>query len=185
MRSAANLSSGGDNVDVTDETHQSLKDLAVAACRAIPGTELVGVDILLADHRIPADQQDVNICEVNSRPGISAHDYPMYGKPRQAARMYVERLIDINGLESGTYRPDGRYTFTIHGRFNPSRYSHHLDGVAQATSLKLHDVELSGTTCSFGVTGTALGAAVLNCHATGPTSSRIAVVGACKVERID
>lgn len=184
LRSAANLSSGGDNVELTDETHPSLKAIAVAACQALPGTELAGVDMLLSDHRAPADTQTVNICEINGRPGISAHDYPMYGPPRRAAKAYVERLAGLQRAELGDYRASGAYDFTVVGRFNGSKYLDHLANAERAVGAQIEGARVSGDTATFRVVGTALAAAVVDAWAIGVQSSRIAVPRASVVDPV-
>lgn len=79
------LSQGGDSIEVLDETHPSLLEVAVNAVRAIPGLQHAGVDILLGNHRLPRDQQDVAICEINSSPAIRSHHFPLYGPARDVA----------------------------------------------------------------------------------------------------
>jgi D-alanine-D-alanine ligase-like ATP-grasp enzyme/L-alanine-DL-glutamate epimerase-like enolase superfamily enzyme/acylphosphatase len=93
---AGNLSQGGDSIEVLDETHPSLLEVAVAAVRAIPGLPHAGVDFLVQDLRLPIDEQAAGICEINSTPGQTANDFPLYGPRRDVStdmiRYYGERL---------------------------------------------------------------------------------------------
>nr|WP_224781255.1 hypothetical protein [Leucobacter sp. Psy1] len=141
LRSAANLSSGGDNIEITDETHPSLKAIAVRAKQTLPSIELVGVDILLEDYTLPASDQEVNICELNSMPGISAHDFPMYGKPRTAAARYLEILAAGTGVSLKDTRKQSRFLLTSYGQFNENHFADHLASICNRAGVKLLDVE--------------------------------------------
>jgi D-alanine-D-alanine ligase-like ATP-grasp enzyme/acylphosphatase len=93
---AGNLSQGGDSIEVLDETHPSLLEVAVAAVRAVPGLPHAGVDFLVQDLRLPIDEQAAGICEINSTPGQTANDFPLYGPRRDVSndmiRYYAEHL---------------------------------------------------------------------------------------------
>lgn len=85
LNNAANLSAGGDSIDVTDETHPDLKMIAVKSVKSIPGLLGAGVDILIENHQLSASEQDVAICEMNSSPGFSMHHFPVYGVPKYSS----------------------------------------------------------------------------------------------------
>lgn len=184
LRSAANLSSGGDNIDVTDEVHESLNEIAVRAKTLIPGTELVGVDMLLEDHRLPANGQSVNVCEVNGRPGISAHNYPMYGPPRNAARGYVERLSERGGVTLCRYADNGVFKGSVYGRFLTDQYEEFVKRWAIELDVGINITVSSPGYFEFFLTSRAIDAAVLDCLLVSPPSSRIGVVEGCRMERV-
>jgi D-alanine-D-alanine ligase-like ATP-grasp enzyme len=63
----ANLSSGGDAVDVTDEIHSEVAQLCIAVTRAM-GLRLCGVDLITEQHI--SQPTALTILEVNSSPGL-------------------------------------------------------------------------------------------------------------------
>lgn len=85
-----NLSRGGDSVEVLDETHSSLLELAVRAVRAVPGLDHAGVDVLAEDHRRPVGEQSAVVCEINKVPGSTSHHFPARGPARNVSRSLVE-----------------------------------------------------------------------------------------------
>ena len=70
LREVSNADQGGEIDDVTDELHDDLRELAVAAARVL-GPVLCGVDLIVADVRAPATPGGVHINEVNTTPGLS------------------------------------------------------------------------------------------------------------------
>lgn len=85
LRENSNLSTGGDSIDCTDIAHDSVKEIAMQAIEAVPGLLYGGVDFLTED--ITKDQKDLDhiIIEINSRPMISMHHFPLVGKSRDVA----------------------------------------------------------------------------------------------------
>ena len=80
----ANLSAGGEAVDVTDSLHPSFQELAVRVTKDM-GLRLCGVDILTDDITIPLT--DYVIVEINGAPGLD--NYASIG---QAQANVVEAL---------------------------------------------------------------------------------------------
>jgi D-alanine-D-alanine ligase-like ATP-grasp enzyme/acylphosphatase len=98
LSDTSSLSQGGDSIDVMDEMHPTIKQAAVAATQAIPGLRYCGVDFLLADHRQPIDEQtSAGICELNAHAAIGNGEYPMFGSPRQVARLLFRRCAQQAG----------------------------------------------------------------------------------------
>ncbi|MBI3120463.1 MAG: hypothetical protein HYZ08_02485 [Candidatus Kerfeldbacteria bacterium] len=93
LRQNANLSTGGDSVDVTDVMHPGYKKLAVQAIRAIPGLAYAGLDLLAVDIRRPPTRQNHTWIEANSRPMLSMHHDPVIGKSRNIAKELVDLLF--------------------------------------------------------------------------------------------
>lgn len=168
LRSAANLSSGGDNIEITDETHDSLKQVAIQAKNVIPGIELVGVDILMSDHTLPVGDQELNICEINSSPGISAHDFPMFGPPRDVARGHIEFIASKTNTELAEYRRAGRFQFAATGYFEGDGYVAHIRDVANRVNLKVIEISVSDERAVAIFEGTAVSVAALNCLSLKP-----------------
>lgn len=57
--------------DVTDEVHQSLRDLAVAVTRTMTGVALAAVDVVVPDHTAAATVSDVPVVEFSERPWLA------------------------------------------------------------------------------------------------------------------
>jgi D-alanine-D-alanine ligase-like ATP-grasp enzyme len=81
----ANLSTGGDSVDVTDKVHRAFKTLAVALTRDM-GLRLCGVD-LMVNGDISKEPGEFWVLEINSAPGLDH-----YAKSGKAQQKIVEDL---------------------------------------------------------------------------------------------
>lgn len=88
----ANLSTGGQAIDVTDEVHPTIVDMAITAAKAI-GLDVAGVDFICPDISAPLDRKMSAIVEVNAAPGIRMHHYPAKGKPRDVGKAIVDYLF--------------------------------------------------------------------------------------------
>lgn len=93
LRENSNISTGGDSIDFTDDIHQSYKDIAVAASRAL-NVEITGLDMIIADVNLPATKTNHSIIEMNFNPAIHIHCYPYVGKNRYLN----ERVLDALGF---------------------------------------------------------------------------------------
>ena len=89
LSSAANISQGGDGIDVTAHLHSSIRAVVEATILAIPGMDTGGVDL-----RVPslADAAGCAVIEVNTSANIGVHHYPWRGKPQDVAAAWVEAL---------------------------------------------------------------------------------------------
>ncbi|MDP4171830.1 MAG: cyanophycin synthetase, partial [Bacillota bacterium] len=88
----ANLSTGGQAIDVTDEVDPTIRDMAVTAAKAI-GLDVAGVDVICPDISSPLDPEKVTVVEVNAAPGIRMHHYPSKGKKRDVGKEIVDYLF--------------------------------------------------------------------------------------------
>lgn len=95
LQGAANVSAGGESVDVTDLIHPDLSNLAVSAVKAIPELHLAGVDLI---SREIGSADDAVVLEVNARPEIELHYYPFYGKSRHVAGAIVDEMLATAGV---------------------------------------------------------------------------------------
>ena len=88
----ANLSSGGDAVDVTTSLHPSYKKLSVRLTRDM-GLRLAGVDVMAADITKPAT--NYSILEINAAPGLD--HYVKQGRAQQkiVEDMYLRVLKSL------------------------------------------------------------------------------------------
>ncbi len=91
LRSTANVSTGGCAIDVTDQVHPDNREMAVRAIEAI-GLDVGGVDFLTQDIR-RSYREGGGIVEVNARPGLRPHTWPVEGESRDVAGALVEALL--------------------------------------------------------------------------------------------
>ncbi|WP_163969618.1 ATP-grasp domain-containing protein [Oceanobacillus halotolerans] len=85
LKTKNNISSGGDSIDITDELSDHIKEIAVNACKAIPGLVQCGLDMMVDEER------DIGtVIEVNSRPHINSQLYPMEGKARDIPKEVID-----------------------------------------------------------------------------------------------
>lgn len=84
LRAAANVSTGGIPIDVTDRVHPDNRETAERAATGV-GLDVAGIDFLCTD--ISRSHREVGgaIIEINARPGIDIHAWPKIGKARDVA----------------------------------------------------------------------------------------------------
>lgn len=85
IKQKANVSSGGESIDVTDEMRTEYKQIAIDAVKSIEGLYIGAVDLLIDD-----DKGTAIVLEINTKPGLDIQMYPTFGK----ARDIPEKLID-------------------------------------------------------------------------------------------
>ncbi|UJL45904.1 acylphosphatase [Virgibacillus sp. NKC19-16] len=85
LKTKNNVSSGGDSTDATDELSEEIKNIAVRTSEAIPGLVQCGIDMVIDRERNTGE-----ILEINSRPAIRNHLYPMVGKARDIPKAIVD-----------------------------------------------------------------------------------------------
>ncbi|MDV6234986.1 bifunctional glutamate--cysteine ligase GshA/glutathione synthetase GshB [Leptospira ellisii] len=90
LRRNSNISTGGDSLDVTDQTHPFYKELAVKAARSV-NAKICGVDIILKDLE---RKDDYRILELNFNPVLYIHNYPYEGKNRDVGN----KILDLLGF---------------------------------------------------------------------------------------
>ncbi len=95
-----------DPVDITDEVPNHIKDIAVRAMKSIPGLTHCDVDMLVNE-----DTWEAYVNEVNSRPQISNHLFPLEG----VARDIPKEIIDYYFPETKDTPKNNMYFFD----FNP------------------------------------------------------------------
>ena len=83
LRENSNVSTGGDSIDVTDDIHESYKQLAVDAVEVL-GASISGIDLIIPDKDKPYEtHEDYGIIEANFNPMMHMHIYPYAGKSRR------------------------------------------------------------------------------------------------------
>ncbi len=93
LSSVANLSRGGDSVELSATTHPSITEAAARAVRAIEGLAYGGVDILVEDPTLPLDGQRAAVIEINGTPDIIMHPFPVFGAPVNVAAALIEAFV--------------------------------------------------------------------------------------------
>jgi len=91
LRENSNISTGGDSIDFTDEMHQSYKDIAVAAAKALK-VKITGLDMIVRTISEVATKSNYTIIELNFNPAIHIHCYPFIGKNRRLDEKILDAL---------------------------------------------------------------------------------------------
>lgn len=90
IRGSANVATGGDAVDVTDEVRGEVADLMARSMQAIPGLRCAGFDVTIP-HVVGDDP--THILEINASPQIQGHHFPWEGTPRDAAGAVLDAMF--------------------------------------------------------------------------------------------
>ncbi|GAB3789621.1 acylphosphatase [Virgibacillus kimchii] len=85
IREKGSLSAGGEPIDVTDEISSNVKETAINAVKAIPGLIHGAVDMIIDN-----DSNVGIVNEVNSKPQISNHLYPVEGYARDIPKAIID-----------------------------------------------------------------------------------------------
>ncbi|WP_373893901.1 acylphosphatase [Virgibacillus sp. CBA3643] len=102
LRKISNVSQGGDPVDVTQKLSTEQKTIAINATKAIPGLAHCGVDMILNN-----DNNSAKVLELNTKPGIGSHLFPIEGTaidiPKELVDFYFPETKGIKTNESNVY----------------------------------------------------------------------------------
>lgn len=79
------FSTGGESVAIMDIVHPELIRAAEASVAAFPSLHTAGVDIIAPSHSRSQYSGGYAVIEVNSRPSLGSHHYPLFGKPVNVA----------------------------------------------------------------------------------------------------
>lgn len=92
LRDSANLSTGGEALDVTEDVDPSYRRMAERAARCV-GLDVCGVDLVVVRPERAYEPGSAYVIEVNACPGIRMHLHPSQGMPRDVADAIVESLF--------------------------------------------------------------------------------------------
>ena len=92
LRGTANLSTGGEAIDRTDEIHPDNAAFAAQAALVV-GLDVAGIDFLSPDISRSVHETGGGIVEVNAAPGFRMHLAPSRGLPRDVARPVLRALF--------------------------------------------------------------------------------------------
>jgi cyanophycin synthetase len=93
IRRNANLSTGGQAIDVTDQVHPEVAARAIDAAKVV-GLDIAGVDIIARDITVPLEEQDGIIVEINAAPGLRMHLAPSVGDPRPVGEAIIDMMFE-------------------------------------------------------------------------------------------
>jgi len=85
LKSKSNVSSGGEAIDVTDETTEEMKQIAINAIKSIPTLIQGGVDMM-----IDKKNNKGVVLEINSRAHIRTHLFPSFGRARDIPTAIID-----------------------------------------------------------------------------------------------
>ena len=111
LRDNANISTGGDSLDRTDEIPSKVKDLVESAVSAVPGLYTCGVDILAKNiyDDTCLDASNIVVNELEGDAAMGMHHFPGQGKPRNIARAILLTYFPNRGARHSAgedYRHD-------------------------------------------------------------------------------
>jgi len=89
------LAEGGETRDVTDIIHKDVKDICVAASKAV-GKYLVGIDVICKDISKKPTKKNFNILEVNGKSDWFIHYTPTHGKARNVLKDIIKFLAKVS-----------------------------------------------------------------------------------------
>ena len=94
LRANSNISTGGDSIDMTDQMHDSYKQLAVGIAHAM-GAKVCGVDLIIPDLMKPAEPSlsSWGVIEANFNPMMMMHIFPYQGKSRRLTKNVIKMLF--------------------------------------------------------------------------------------------
>lgn len=152
----ANISTGGEAIDVTDAVHAEVKMMCERVAR-ITGLDVCGLDLVLQDISRPMSAQKGGVIEVNAGPGIRMHHYPSKGTPRDVGGAIVDSLF--------REKSDGRIPIiSITGTNGKTTVTRLLDHVFQMQNM------CTGMTTTDGIY--IKGDLIAHGDTTGPISAR-------------
>lgn len=88
IKKTANLATGGESIDITDELSPEIRKIAIEAAKKLK-MPVVGLDFMTTDYKNKAGI----IIDINPTPGLLIHHYPHVGKERNPSRKLIEMLI--------------------------------------------------------------------------------------------
>ncbi|WP_427837751.1 bifunctional glutamate--cysteine ligase GshA/glutathione synthetase GshB [Actinobacillus pleuropneumoniae] len=94
LRANSNISTGGDSIDMTDQMHDSYKQLAVGIAKEM-GAKVCGVDLIIPDLTKAAEPslRSWGVIEANFNPMMMMHIFPYQGKSRRLTKAVLKMLF--------------------------------------------------------------------------------------------
>ncbi|WP_042703988.1 hypothetical protein [Azospirillum sp. B506] len=92
LRGTSNGATGADSLDCRADLHPSYVDVLTAACNAVPGLNLSGVDVMIRDPAVPARHGNYWILELNRNPGLPPFHFPWRGEAQDVSGAILDAL---------------------------------------------------------------------------------------------
>lgn len=92
LRQNTNLASGGESINCSTEVDDKYKDLCLKIVQSIPGLTYAGIDIMTTNIK-DFENSNYIIVEVNSSPGITAHQNPYHGDKVDVAAAIIDAVF--------------------------------------------------------------------------------------------
>ncbi|NDL70384.1 hypothetical protein [Vreelandella alkaliphila] len=91
LRNNANLSTGGDSIDVTERVPEAVKSIVEKAVSSVPNLSCSAIDVLAKDlfDKYNLGKDNIVMNEIESDPGMCIHHFPVHGQPRNVAAMII------------------------------------------------------------------------------------------------
>ena len=86
------VSAGGSSINVTGDIHQSWIDATTRITTSL-GLVVAGFDVIVDDIAEPLVDGYMPLLEINSRPGLKLHEYPLYGDPIHIAPKLLDAVF--------------------------------------------------------------------------------------------
>lgn len=94
------INRGGETVEVTDELHPSVWEIAMKTIEAIPGLAWAGIDFMCLDHRNQQTKNSYRIIEVNASPSLDWQQYPAVGTGKNVVREFLRVVLPALEIRS-------------------------------------------------------------------------------------
>ena len=88
LRDISNISAGGDPIDYTEKLTEKQKDIAIRATQAVPGLLHCGLDMIINE-----DTNEGVIIELNTRPGLGSHLFPVEGVGVDVPKLIIDHYF--------------------------------------------------------------------------------------------
>ncbi|MCG7333031.1 ATP-grasp domain-containing protein [Salinicoccus roseus] len=109
LKTKNNVSSGGDPIDATEELTEDLKKNLIRAVNSIPGLIQGGVDVIY-DKR----SQNYAILEINTKPSIRNHLFPISGKAHEIPKAMIDYYFpETKGKYLSTTTPKYYFDYMV------------------------------------------------------------------------
>lgn len=100
LHTVANIGTGGEAIDVTEQVHPDWAAVMVQVRRAIYNPLHVGIDLIAGDITQSPSQQSWTIVEVNTNPDFGANHFPLHGQGRDVAGDLLRHLFQARAANS-------------------------------------------------------------------------------------
>lgn len=89
------LAEGGVSIDLTGKINKRMEKICVDAARAV-GLQLAGIDIFCKDISKKPSEQRYWIVDINGKPDLYIHHFPMQGKSRNVVKKILDYIVSKN-----------------------------------------------------------------------------------------